>query len=55
MEKSMARLVHQLTIQLVAALREKPSRCGYVFGALAVSMVLFTMADFLPAPYDYTR
>jgi hypothetical protein len=55
MEISMARLVNQLAIQVVAALREKPSRCAYVFGALAVSVVLFTMADFLPAPYDYTH
>ena len=51
----MARLVSQLAAQLIAALREKPSRCAYVFGALAVSVVLFTMADFLPAPYDYSH
>jgi hypothetical protein len=44
-----------LVNQLLAALREKPSRCGYVFGVLALSVVLFTMADFLPAPYDYSH
>jgi len=51
----MARLVNQLAYRLVAAVREKPSRCAYVFGALVLSVVLFTMADFLPAPYDYSR
>jgi len=51
----MARLVSQLAARLVAALRENPSRCAYVFGALVVSVVLFTMADFLPAPYDYSH
>ena len=51
----MARLVHQLTNQLVIALREKPSRFGYVLGVLVVSVVAFTMADFLPAPYDYSH
>jgi hypothetical protein len=47
----MARLVQHL----VVAVRAKPSRCAYVFGALALSVVLFTMADFLPAPYDYSH
>lgn len=51
MEKSMTRLV----TQVVTALREKPSRCAYVFGALVLSVVLFAMADFLPAPYDYSH
>jgi len=51
----MASLVNQLTARLIAALREKPSRCAYVFGALVVSVALFTMADLLPAPYDYTH
>jgi hypothetical protein len=55
MEKSMASLVSQIAAQCVAALREKPWRFGYVLGALVVSVVLFTMADFLPAPYDYSR
>jgi hypothetical protein len=50
-EASMARLVNQM----VVAVREKPSRCAYVFGALVLSVILFTMADFLPAPYDYPR
>jgi len=45
----MARLVNQL----VAALREKPSRFGYVLMALVLSVVLFTFADFLPAPYEF--
>jgi len=44
----MARLVNQM----VVAVREKPSRCAYVFGGLVLSVILFTMADFLPAPYD---
>jgi hypothetical protein len=47
----MARLVNQM----VVAVREKPSRCAYVFGALVLAVILFTMADFLPAPYDYPR
>lgn len=51
----MPSLVTQLGTRLIAALREKPSRCAYVFGALALSVILFTMADFLPAPYDYAH
>jgi hypothetical protein len=41
----MARLVNQLL-----ALREKPSRFGYVLGILVLSVVVFTLADFLPRP-----
>ena len=41
-----------LVNQLVVALREKPSRFGYVLIALVLSVVVFTLADFLPAPYD---
>jgi hypothetical protein len=48
---SMASLVHQL----VAALREKPMRFGYVLMALVLSVVVFTLADFLPAPYDLSH
>jgi hypothetical protein len=44
----MARLVNQL----VVALREKPMRFGYVLCVLVLSVVVFTLADFLPAPYD---
>jgi hypothetical protein len=44
----MARLVNQL----VVALREKPYRFGYVLCVLVLSVVVFTLADFLPAPYD---
>jgi len=51
----MARLVNRLAYQLMAALREKPSRFGYVACALVLSVVLFTMADLLPAPYDYSH
>jgi hypothetical protein len=47
----MGRLVNQL----VAALREKPSRFGYVLMALVLTVVLFTLADFLPAPYDFSH
>jgi hypothetical protein len=47
----MARLVNQL----VVALREKPSRFGYVLGILVLSVVVFTLADFLPAPYDFSH
>ena len=47
----MARLVNQL----VVALRDKPSRCGYVLGILVLSVIAFTLADFLPAPYDMSR
>lgn len=41
--------------QLVAALREKPSRFGYVLAVLVVSVVMFTLADFMPAPYDFSH
>lgn len=41
--------------QLVAALRAKPSRFGYVLAFLVVSVVLFTLADFMPAPYDFSH
>jgi hypothetical protein len=47
----MARLLNQL----VAALRDKPARFGYVLMALVLTVVLFTLADFLPAPYDFSH
>jgi hypothetical protein len=47
----MASLVHQL----VVALREKPMRFGYVLMALVLSVIVFTLADFLPAPYDLSH
>ena len=47
----MSRLMHQM----LAALREKPSRCGYVLGALLIALLVFALADFLPAPYDLRR
>ena len=47
----MASLVNQLLV----ALREKPSRFGYVLAVLALSVVVFTMADFLPSPYDFSH
>lgn len=47
----MARLV----FQLVSALRDKPSRFSYVVMALVLTVILFTMADFLPAPYDFSH
>jgi len=51
MGEAMARLVNQV----VVALREKPSRFGYVLGILLLSVVVFTLADFLPAPYDMSH
>ncbi|HEX8788666.1 MAG TPA: hypothetical protein VF793_20950 [Telluria sp.] len=51
----MARLVAQLTSQLAAKLREKPARFGYVLLVLVLTVVLFSMADILPAPYDMTH
>ena len=47
----MGRLVNEL----IAALRDKPSRFAYVVVALVLSVVLFTLADVLPAPYDFRR
>ncbi|MGJ7915684.1 hypothetical protein ACI48D_09445 [Massilia sp. LXY-6] len=47
----MVRLVNQLLV----ALREKPWRFGYVLGVLLLSVVVFTLADFLPAPYDLSH
>jgi hypothetical protein len=47
----MASLVNQLLV----ALREKPSRFGYVLAVLVLSIVIFTLADFLPAPYDFSH
>jgi hypothetical protein len=41
--------------QVVTALREKPSRFGYVLAILVVSVVLFTLADVMPAPYDFSH
>jgi hypothetical protein len=41
--------------QVVTALREKPSRFGYVLAVLVVSVVVFTLADFMPAPYDFSH
>jgi hypothetical protein len=47
----MARVVSEL----IGALREKPSRFAYVVVALVLSIVAFTLADFLPAPYDFSH
>jgi hypothetical protein len=47
----MTRLVNQL----LEGLREKPTRFGYVLIALVLTVVLFTLADFLPAPYDFSH
>ncbi len=47
----MARLVNQM----VVALREKPMRFGYVLAVMVLSVVVFTLADFLPAPYDFSH
>ena len=44
-----------LVNRMVVALRDKPTRFGYVLMALALMVVMFTMADFLPAPYDFSR
>jgi len=44
-----------LVNRMVVALRDKPSRFGYVLMALVLVVVMFTMADFLPAPYDFSR
>jgi hypothetical protein len=44
-----------LVNQLVVALRDKPSRFAYVVMALVAMVVLFTLADFLPAPYDFSH
>jgi hypothetical protein len=50
-EIAMASLVNQV----VVALREKPMRFGYVLAILVLSVVVFTLADFLPAPYDLSH
>ena len=42
-----------LMTRLLAALREKPARCGYVLGAVVLVALLFTLAEFFPAPYDF--
>jgi len=44
-----------LVNRMVVALRDKPTRFGYVLMALVLMVVMFTMADFLPAPYDFSR
>ena len=41
--------------QLLEGLREKPTRFGYVLIALVLTVVLFTLADILPAPYDFSH
>jgi hypothetical protein len=45
----------KLVSELIGALRDKPSRFAYVVVALVLSVVLFTLADFLPAPYDFSH
>ncbi|WP_157202083.1 hypothetical protein [Massilia sp. Root335] len=45
----------RLLNQLVVALRDKPARFGYVLMALVLTVVLFTLADVLPAPYDFSH
>ncbi|MFK3741131.1 hypothetical protein [Massilia sp. TN1-12] len=44
-----------LVDRVVGALRQKPMRFGYVLAVLLVSVVLFSLADFLPAPYAISR
>jgi hypothetical protein len=44
-----------LVNQVVGALREKPMRFGYVLCVLVLSVVVFTLADFLPSPYDFSH
>jgi hypothetical protein len=51
----MARLVAHFATQLITALRDKPARFSYVVMALVLTVILFTMADFLPAPYDLSH
>jgi len=45
----------KLLSEWIAALRDKPSRFAYVVVALVLSVVLFALADFLPAPYDFSH
>lgn len=33
-------------------LRERPMRFGYVLMALVLGVVVFSLSDYLPAPYD---
>jgi len=50
----MATLLSQLVRQLVNTMREKPIRSSaWLFGGLVVAVVMFTLADILPAPYDF--
>jgi len=49
LEASMAKLVNRI----INALRENPWRCAWLFGGLVVVVVMFTLADILPAPYDF--
>ena len=44
-----------LVNRLVTGLREKPMRCGYLLCLLVLGVVLFTMADLLPAPYEFAH
>jgi hypothetical protein len=45
----------KLVDQVVTGLRQKPMRFGYVLAVLLVSVVLFSLADVLPAPYEIGR
>ena len=58
----MARLAQagmQWMVQLVGrpvdALRERPMRFGYVLMALVLGVVVFSLSDYLPAPYDMSH
>jgi hypothetical protein len=44
-----------LVNRLLTALRDKPMRFGYVVGALVLLVLLFTLSEFLPAPYDFAH
>jgi hypothetical protein len=44
-----------MVTRIADALREKPLRIAYVLAALLVMLVLFSLADFLPAPYDFSH
>ena len=45
----------KLLSEMIGNLRDKPSRFAYVVVALVLSIVAFTLADVLPAPYDFSH
>ena len=42
-----------MVARMVGSLREKPLRIAYVLAIFLGTLILFSLAEFLPAPYEF--